>query len=74
MNLPATQLQVAMVIPHHKLQYICVMYGRELYGSDPIGFLEEDYLPLDSQAIAARIIAEIRFKPTSGLIERIKFQ
>ena len=48
-----------------------------MYGSSPIDFLEEDYKDIDSHVIAARITAENPdegFKPTSGSIERIKFQ
>lgn len=53
-------------------------YGREdMFGTDKIDFMEEEYMPLDSHIIAARITAENSdegFKPTSGSIERIKFQ
>lgn len=76
-NVPATQLQVAMGIPLDNIPQIRAMYGRELYGKDDIDFLEEEYIPLDSHVIAARITAENPdegFKPTSGSIERIKFQ
>ena len=48
-----------------------------MYGDLPIDFLEEDYNDIDSHVIAARITAENPdegFKPTSGSIERIKFQ
>jgi acetyl-CoA carboxylase/biotin carboxylase 1 len=77
-NLPATQLQVAMGIPLCNIPEIRKMYGKEdIYGIDTIDFLEEDYKPMDSHVIAARITAENPdegFKPTSGSIERIKFQ
>jgi len=77
-NLPATQLQVAMGIPLYNIPEIRKLYGRpEAYGTDPIDFLEERYLDIDSHVIAARITAENPdegFKPTSGSIERIKFQ
>jgi len=77
-NLPATQLQVAMGIPLYNIPEIRKLYGRpDAYGSDPIDFLEERYRDLDSHVIAARITAENPdegFKPTSGSIERIKFQ
>jgi len=77
-NLPATQLQVAMGIPLFNIPEIRKLYGRpDMYGTSPIDFLEEEYQPIDSHVIAARITAENPdegFKPTSGSIERIKFQ
>jgi acetyl-CoA carboxylase/biotin carboxylase 1 len=77
-NMPATQLQVAMGIPLNKIPEIRRFYGRpDMYGDDKIDFLEEEYKPIDSHVIAARITAENPdegFKPTSGTIERIKFQ
>mgnify|MGYP005845589223 CR=1 FL=1 len=77
-NLPATQLQVAMGIPLYNIPEIRRLYGKEdMYGHDKIDFLEEDYKPIDTHVIAARITAENPdegFKPTVGTIERIKFQ
>jgi acetyl-CoA carboxylase / biotin carboxylase 1 len=77
-NLPATQLQVAMGIPLCNMPQIRQLYGKEdPYGKDKIDFLEEDYLPITSHVIAARITAENPdegFKPTAGTIERVKFQ
>lgn len=76
-NLPATQLQVAMGIPLYSIPDIRKFYGREMYGTDPIDFMTEDYMPIDCHILAARITAENPdegFKPTSGSIERIKFQ
>ena len=77
-NMPATQLQVAMGIPLNKIPEIRRFYGRpDMYGDDKIDFLDEDYKEIDSHVIAARITAENPdegFKPTSGTIERIKFQ
>lgn len=77
-NLPATQLQVAMGIPLNKIPQIRRLYGKEdIYGDDEIDFLEEEYKEIKSHVIAARITAENPdegFKPTSGSIERIKFQ
>ena len=77
-NLPATQLQVAMGIPLYSIPQIRQLYGKEdPYGNDPIDFIEEEYKPIESHVIAARITAENPdegFKPTSGTIERIKFQ
>jgi len=77
-NLPATQLQVAMGIPLFNIPEVRKLYGKEdMYGTSPIDFLEENYKDIDSHVIAARITAENPdegFKPTSGSIERIKFQ
>jgi len=77
-NLPATQLQVAMGIPLYNIPQIRQMYGKEdPYGKDKIDFLEERYKDIDCHVMAARITAENPdegFKPTSGSIERIKFQ
>merc|ERR1719284_307611 len=77
-NLPATQLQVAMGIPLHNIPEIRRFYDKEdVYGTDKINFMEEDYSKINSHVIAARITAENPdegFKPTSGKIERVKFQ
>jgi len=76
-NLPATQLQVAMGIPLSRMPEVRRFYDLDIEGDSPIDFLEEDYRPVDSHVIAARITAENPdegFKPTSGTIERIKFQ
>ena len=77
-NMPATQLQVAMGIPLYNIPEVRRFYGKpDMYGTDKIDFLEEEYKPIDSHVIAARITAENPdegFKPTSGSIERIKFQ
>jgi len=77
-NMPATQLQVAMGIPLYNIPQIRNLYGKEdIYGLDKIDFMTEDYMPIDSHVIAARITAENPdegFKPTAGSIERIKFQ
>jgi len=77
-NLPATQLQIAMGIPLNKIPQVRRLYGKDdLYGDSEIDFLEEEYKDIDCHVIAARITAENPdegFKPTSGSIERIKFQ
>ena len=76
-NLPATQLQVAMGIPLNKIPEVRRFYGLDMYGDSTINFLEDEYKEPDSHIIAARITAENPdegFKPTSGSIERIKFQ
>ena len=76
-NMPATQLQVAMGIPLYNIPEVRRFFGRDMYGSDKIDFMEEWYKDVDTHVIAARITAENPdegFKPTSGSIERIKFQ
>jgi len=77
-NLPATQLQIAMGIPLYMIPDIRRFYGRtEVYGKDKIDFMKENYPPIKTHVIAARITAENPdegFKPTSGRIERVKFQ
>eukprot|EP00534_Pseudo-nitzschia_fraudulenta_P008502 CAMPEP_0201147778 /NCGR_PEP_ID=MMETSP0851-20130426/9292_1 /ASSEMBLY_ACC=CAM_ASM_000631 /TAXON_ID=183588 /ORGANISM="Pseudo-nitzschia fraudulenta, Strain WWA7" /LENGTH=2078 /DNA_ID=CAMNT_0047423721 /DNA_START=36 /DNA_END=6272 /DNA_ORIENTATION=- len=76
-NMPATQLQVAMGIPLFNIPEVRRFFGRDMYGTDKIDFMEEWYNDVDTHVIAARITAENPdegFKPTSGSIERIKFQ
>ena len=77
-NMPATQLQVAMGIPLHRIPHIRRFYGLEdVHGSSTIGFHEVRYPKITKHVIAARITAENPdegFKPTSGSIERVKFQ
>merc|ERR1712176_861677 len=66
-----------MGIPLYNIPEVRKLYGRDMYETGKIDFLEEDYKPLDSHVIAARITAENTdegFKPTAGSIERIKFQ
>jgi len=76
-NMPATQLQVAMGIPLSRIPQVRALYGRDTEGEDNIDFLEEEYTPISKHVIAARITAENPdegFKPTSGRIDRVKFQ
>ena len=76
-NLPATQLQVAMGIPLHRMPQIRALYGKDPNGDDKIDFQNEEYKPIEKHVIAARITAENPdegFKPTSGAIDRVKFQ
>jgi acetyl-CoA carboxylase / biotin carboxylase 1 len=77
-NMPATQLQVAMGIPLYSIPEVRRFFGKpDMYGTSKIDFLEEKYKEIDTHVIAARITAENPdegFKPTSGSIERIKFQ
>mmetsp|Transcript_14161 Transcript_14161/g.25954 ORF Transcript_14161/g.25954 Transcript_14161/m.25954 type:complete len:246 (+) Transcript_14161:732-1469(+) len=66
-----------MGIPLNQIPEVRKFYGLAMYGDSKINFLEEDYKPIDTHVIAARITAENPdegFKPTSGSIERIKFQ
>mmetsp|Transcript_28574 Transcript_28574/g.51772 ORF Transcript_28574/g.51772 Transcript_28574/m.51772 type:complete len:2160 (-) Transcript_28574:247-6726(-) len=77
-NLPATQLQVAMGIPLHRMPQIRSFYGKSPHDkSSGIDFMKQDYVYPKIHCMAARITAENPddgFKPTSGKIERIKFQ
>ena len=70
--MPATQLQVAMGIPLHRMPDVRRFYGRDVEGTDAIDFMNEEYKPVENHVIAARITAENPdegFKPTSGGIE-----
>lgn len=76
-NLPSVQLQVAMGIPLSRIDQIREFYGKDVKGDSDIDFMTEDYPYPDHHVIAARITAENPdegFKPTSGKIERVKFQ
>ncbi|RYH29348.1 hypothetical protein EON65_08795 [archaeon] len=76
-NLPSVQLQVAMGIALDRIPEIRAFYGRDVDGKDPIDFMTDDYQYPNHHVIAARITAENPdegFKPTSGRIERVKFQ
>lgn len=76
-NLPSVQLQVAMGIALDRIPDVREFFGRAPEGSDKIDFLVDQYVYPDRHVIAARITAENPddgFKPTSGKIERVKFQ
>ena len=76
-NLPSVQLQVAMGIALDRIPEIRTFFGRDPYGTDKIDFFKDDYVYPEHHVIAARITAENPdegFKPTSGRIERVKFQ
>lgn len=77
-NLPSVQLQVAMGIPLDRIPDVRQFFGRDPNNlNDKINFLEDRYVYPDRHVIAARITAENPdegFKPTSGKIERVKFQ
>eukprot|EP01035_Chromulina_nebulosa_P016919 gene16919-22410_t len=76
-NLPSLQLQVAMGIPLYRVPSVRAFYGLDPSGKTPINFFEDRYVYPQKHVIAARITAENPdegFKPTSGKIERVKFQ
>ncbi|CAJ1399376.1 unnamed protein product [Effrenium voratum] len=77
-NLPATQLQVAMGVPLQRMPQVRAFYGRASADTtSSIDFMKDDYVYPKVHCMAARITAENpddSFKPTSGKIERIKFQ
>lgn len=76
-NLPSVQLQVAMGIALDRIPEIREFYGRNVEYDSPIDFMKDDYVYPQKHVIAARITAENPdegFKPTSGRIERVKFQ
>lgn len=66
-----------MGIPLHRIPEIRRFYGRDIDKEDKIDFAKEEYLPIKHHVMAARITAENPdegFKPTSGLVQRVKFQ
>lgn len=77
-NLPATQVLVCCGVPLENIAQIRRFYGKsDSDTTSPINFLEDRYVYPDRHVIASRITAENPddgFKPTSGKIERIKFQ
>lgn len=77
-NLPSVQLQVCMGIPLENIPSIRKFYGKSPDDtSSGIDFMKEDYVYPTKHVIASRITAENPddgFKPTSGRIQRIKFQ
>jgi acetyl-CoA carboxylase/biotin carboxylase 1 len=78
-NLPSVQLQVAMGIPLDHIPEVRAFYGRDPnnFKGDKIDFMKDRYQYPKNHVIAARITAENPdegFKPTSGKIDRIKFQ
>eukprot|EP01039_Chlorochromonas_danica_P007440 gene7440-8227_t len=76
-NLPAVQLQVAMGISLDRIPDVRAFFGRDPEGVESIDFLKDRYVYPKHHIIAARITAENPdegFKPSSGRIERVKFQ
>jgi acetyl-CoA carboxylase/biotin carboxylase 1 len=76
-NMPALQLMIGMGVPLSRVPDIRRFYGLEPAGTSAIDFLEDKYLYPDCHVMAARITAENpddAFRPTSGKIERVRFQ
>lgn len=76
-NLPATQLQIAMGIALYNIPDIRRFYGMDPAECTKIDFFQVDYPPITSHCCASRITAENPdegFKPTSGKINSIRFQ
>merc|ERR1719506_1743288 len=76
-NLPATQLMIGMGIPLSRIPDIRRFHGKDIDGTEPIDFINEQYIYPTSHVCAARITAENPddgFRPTSGKIERVRFQ
>mmetsp|Transcript_9843 Transcript_9843/g.16193 ORF Transcript_9843/g.16193 Transcript_9843/m.16193 type:complete len:2349 (-) Transcript_9843:1208-8254(-) len=76
-NLPATQLMVAMGIPLHRIPSIRRMYGEDPSGDSPIDFDTHPRRPAKGHVIASRITAENPdegFQPTSGAIQELNFR
>lgn len=57
-NLPATQLQVAMGVPLHRMPDIRRFFGEAPGGAGPIDFMQRRYVLPARHVIAARITAE----------------
>ena len=76
-NLPATQLQIAMGIPLHRMPQIRKLYNLPQYESSPIDFEAQQVTPLPGHVIACRITAEkaeANFQPTSGQVTELNFR
>lgn len=76
-NMPATQLQIAMGLPLYNIPDIRRFYGMDPTQNSPIDFFAVDYPPITSHCCASRITAENPdegFKPTSGKINSVRFQ
>ena len=76
-NMPATQLQIAMGIPLYNVPDIRRFYGMDPAVCSKIDFFAVDYPPITSHCCASRITAENPdegFKPTSGKINSVRFQ
>jgi len=70
-------LMVGMGIPLSRVPDVRRFYGKDPEGPESIDFIEEEYVYPTSHVCAARITAENPddgFRPTSGKIERVRFQ
>ena len=77
-NLPASQLMIAMGIPLHRVKAIRQMYNVEVADDSVIQFSKMEDVPRPhGHVIAARITSENPdegFKPTSGALEDLNFK
>jgi len=76
-NMPATQLHIAMGIPLYNIPDIRKFYGMDPTVNSKIDFFAVDYPPITTHCCASRITAENPdegFKPTSGKIHSVRFQ
>jgi acetyl-CoA carboxylase / biotin carboxylase 1 len=76
-NLPATQLHIAMGVPLERIPDVRAFYGEAPLGAEPIDFASREPLPPRGHVIAVRITAEnpaAGFKPTSGAIQELTFR
>ncbi|XP_054291063.1 acetyl-CoA carboxylase-like isoform X2 [Macrosteles quadrilineatus] len=77
-NLPASQLQVAMGLPLHKIKDIRMYYGESPWGDSLIDFENPTHKPSPwGHVIAARITSENPdegFKPSSGTVQELNFR
>ena len=77
-NLPASQLMVAMGIPLHRIKSIRQLYGEDIRGTSRIDFKKPRIPPKPSgHVIAARITSENPdegFKPSAGTVHELNFK
>jgi len=76
-NIPALQLMVGMGVPLSRVPDIRRFYGLNPEEDSPIDFFDMEYKYPSAHVIAARVTAENpddAFRPTSGRIERVRFQ
>jgi len=77
-NLPASQLQIAMGIPLHRIKCIRTLYNESPTGDTPIDFESPRNKPQPwGHVIAARITSENPdegFKPSSGTVQELNFR
>ena len=76
-NLPASQLQVAMGIPLHRIADIRRVYGHDELDEGEINFDVECKQPPNGHVIACRVTAEnpeVGFKPGGGKVQELTFR